>query len=140
MKPVYLVIGVPSSGKSWIASQLTSFTYVHHDGYIGHINQPRVYVKEIVKQAMVSDKPILAEAPFSISQIKDPLEARGIKVIPVFIIEDHKVLNDRYWERERKPIPQGHLTRQQTYKKRATEWKSFMGTSSECLEFLRGVK
>jgi hypothetical protein len=139
VQPIYLVIGVPCSGKSWIASQLTNFHYVHHDGYIGHINQPKEYVFGILDALKTATKPILAEAPFSISQIKDPLEERGLKVIPVFILEHPKTLHERYMTRERKPIPKGHLTRQETYRKRAYESKAFFGTSSDVLKYLQSV-
>jgi polyphosphate kinase 2 (PPK2 family) len=98
-----------------------------------------IYVHEIIKAATNSDKPVLAEAPFSISQTKDPLEAHGIKVIPVFIAEDPEVITERYKNREKKPIPKGHLTRQQTYAQRAKQWKAFSGTSGEVLEHLKKV-
>lgn len=139
MQPIYLLIGVPGSGKSWVSAQLTNFHYVHHDGYIGHINQPKEYVFGILDALKTATKPILAEAPFSISQIKDPLEERGLKVIPVFILEHPHVLHQRYMNREGRNIPQGHLTRQETYRKRAMEWKAFMGTSSDVLKYLQSI-
>lgn len=140
-KKVYLVVGVPGSGKSWVANQLKDkFTYVHHDGFIGHINHPEVYVKEITKAASTSDKPILAEAPFSISQIKDPLEKEGLSVEPVFILEDPRTLKQRYEtdkNRDGKPLPKGHLTRMETYRSRAKEWGAFSGNSTQVLEHLK---
>lgn len=137
IQPVYLVIGCPGSGKSWVCDKLKSqFHYVHHDLYIDMTGP--VYVSEIIKAAVSSDKPVLAEAPFSVSKTKDPIEAMGIKVIPVFIHEDPDVISDRYQAREKKPIPRGHLTRQKTYEQRAKLWGSFSGTSSEVLEHLKG--
>lgn len=141
MKTVYLVVGVPGSGKSWCCEQLQSqFYYVHHDGYIGHINQPEKYVAGIVAAAAKANRPILAEAPFSISAIKDPLEKQGFDVRPVFILEPEGVLRARYLAREKKEIPKGHLTRQKTYAERAALWKSFVGTSTQVHAYLRGIK
>lgn len=138
VQPVYLVVGCPGSGKSWVCDQLKDqFHYVHHDLYMDMTGP--VYVHEIIKAATTSDKPVLAEAPFSISKTKDPLEAHGIKVIPVFIAEDPEVITDRYKNREKKPIPKGHLTRQNTYAQRAKLWKAFSGTSSEVLAHLKQV-
>lgn len=143
MKEVYLIVGVPGSGKSWVAKQVSDkFTYVHHDGFIGHINHPEVYVKAIKDAAKTAKKPILAEAPFSISQIKDPLEEAGFDVKPVFILEDPDILKTRYETdptRDGKPLPKGHLTRMKTYEERAKLWGAFSGTSSEVLEFLKMI-
>ena len=138
LQPVYLVVGCPGSGKSWVCERLKErFTYVHHDLYIKMFGP--VYVNEIFKAALTSKKPILAEAPFSISQIKDPLEKHGIRVVPVFIQEDPDVITERYLRREKRQIPKGHLTRQETYAQRARAWKAFSGTSDELLEHLKQI-
>lgn len=137
-QPIYLVVGVPGSGKSWVCEQLTQqFEYVHHDGFIGHIAQPQVYVAAILEKAETASKPLLTEAPFSISSIKDPLEEAGYSVTPVFIIEEPEVLSSRYFGREGREIPKGHLSRMNTYAERAEEWGAFRGTSSQVLEFLK---
>lgn len=137
--PIYLVIGVPCAGKSWVCDQLKDrFHYVPHDARLGHASKPSSYVKEIVAAAKAADKPLLAEAPFSISQIKGPLEKRGFAVTPVFISETGATVATRYYRREGRKIPRGHLTRMKTYLARADEWGAFKGTSAEVLEFLRG--
>jgi hypothetical protein len=138
MRPVYMVIGCPGSGKSWVVNQLTGkFNLVPHDAYLGRAWT--AYVHEIIKQANCSDRPVLIEAPFSVSQIKDPLEQAGLTVIPVFIQERREVLIQRYFAREGKSIPPGHLTRQETYRQRALAWGAFMGTSSQVLAHLHDV-
>jgi adenylate kinase family enzyme len=134
----YMVIGCPGSGKSWVCDQLEKldkFEYCHHDLYIKMAGD--TYVKEILKRAEKTDKPILCEAPFSISQLKEPLEKAGIDVIPVFIQELPHTIRTRYWQREKKDIPNGHLTRQNTYAQRAKEWGAFQGTSEEVLKHLK---
>lgn len=135
-----MVIGCPGSGKSWVTNQVKDdFNFVHHDLFIGMAGE--TYVKEILKAADAdkSNKPMLIEAPFSVNQIKEPLEAQGFKVIPVFIQELPLTIRTRYWQRENKEIPKGHITRQDTYAKRAKEWGSFTGTSQEVMEHLKKV-
>ena len=51
MKTVYLVVGVPASGKSWVCEQLKDkFEYVHHDGFI-YLKQPGAYLNAIFETA-----------------------------------------------------------------------------------------
>ena len=134
----YMVVGCPGSGKSYVCEKLKDrFCYVHHDGFIGHINQPEKYVEAILEAAEGADKPLLIEAPFSISQIKGPLEEAGITVECVYIQEKPGVIEGRYETREKKQIPKGHITRQGTYLKRAKESGAFIGTSDEVLEHLK---
>lgn len=136
---VYLVIGVPASGKSWVCEQLTAqFEYVPHDAHIG-AKTNNDYIAAIVRAHKVATKPLLIETPFSVSQIKEPLEAHGYIVKSVFIIEDDKTLEERYKVRERKPIPLGHLTRQRTYKDRALTTQAFYGTSDAVLAYLKNA-
>lgn len=133
--PVYLVVGVPCAGKSWVCEQLTGqYEYVPHDEYIG-----QSYVVGIAERMRTATKPLLIETPFSMSQIVGPLERAGVVVTPVFIIENHKTLEDRYQAREGKPIISGHLTRQQTYAERAQETGAFFGTSRDVLRHLQQV-
>ena len=139
---IYMVVGCPGAGKSWVCEQLTDkFTYVHHDGYIYLQKEkgPRAYVDEIIKAAAASTKPLLIEAPFSVSQTKDPLESKGFDVTCVYIIENEDVIPARYRKREGKDIPKGHITRQATYRKRAEETKAFFGGSEEVLNHLKAV-
>lgn len=132
MLPIYMVIG---SGKSWVCEQLTElFHYVRHDSSIGGD-----YLAEIKRQAKLATKPLLIETPFSVSQIKDPLEEAGFRIVPVFIQEHPDVIRQRYREREFKNIPEGHLARQATYAQRACNWDAFEGTSAQVLAYLRNA-
>jgi Fe-S cluster assembly ATPase SufC len=139
MAQIYLLVGVPGSGKSWVCEKLTDkFEYVHHDGYI-YLKQPGAYVKAILDIAPKATKPLLCEAPFSVSETQEPLQLAGHKVTPVFIVEQPQVVAERYMKREKKPIPKGHLTRMQTYLRRAIEHGHFFGGSQAVLEYLRSV-
>lgn len=134
-QPIYLVIGCPGSGKSWVCEQLRDqYAYVRHDDYLngGYLDA----IKTIHK---VTTKPLLIETPFSISQVKDPLEKAALPVVPVFIQEHHDVIRKRYRERGSGDLPAGHLARQLTYRQRAQLWQSFQGTSQQVLEYLKNA-
>lgn len=133
-KQIYLVVGAPGSGKTWVCNQLSQqFEYVPHDLY------PKGYIDVIQEYNKIAVKPLLIETPFSVSKIVEPLTAKGFNVVPVFIVETPQVTAERYEAREGKPIPQGHLTRIETYKQRAQELKAFSGTSNEVLSYLKGM-
>lgn len=133
-KVVYLIVGAPGSGKSWVCEQLTDkFEYMPHDEY------KKGYLDAIKLRLETATKPLLTETPFSVSGIVDPLTALGVKVVPVFIIETPELTSKRYTTREGKPIPAGHLTRIETYKQRATELNAFQGTSEQVLNHLKGT-
>lgn len=131
---IYLVVGVPGSGKSWVCEQLASaFDHLPHDEYENLTH----YISDIKRLTQFAKKPVLIETPFSVSQILGPLQADGYDVTPVFIIETEDVTTKRYEDREGKAIPKGHLTRIKTYAARAAELGSFRGTSEEVLDFLK---
>lgn len=137
MKDVYLLVGVPGSGKSWIGGQLEEkFDYLPHDDFIGP-DHNKAYVSAVKRLSTFASKPILIETPFSMSQLIQPLVAFGFNVIPVFIFEDEHVLSDRYEKREGRPYNKGNISRQNTYKSRVTS--EFSGTSEEVLNHLRGI-
>lgn len=130
---IYMVIGCPGSGKSWVCEQLRElYTYVRHDDYKDIKN----YVRAIMQRAATETKALLIETPFSVSQVKDPLEKNGLRVVPVFILEQSEIIRQRYRNREGKAIPEGHITRQATYAERALAWQAFSGTSAKVLEHL----
>lgn len=141
MQPIYLLVGVPCSGKSWVCSQLKEqFHFIPHDDFIRPNEKNNVaYVTAILDQTPKAEKPVLIEAPFSVSEIKDPLESLGHIVNQVFIHESEETLKDRYRNRESKDIPKGHITRNRTYLDRAITGKHFYGTSSEVLDHLQGL-
>lgn len=137
MNKIYLLAGVPASGKSWICEQLKDqFDHVAHDDYIGAHHDSR-YVNALARMRDLATKPILAETPFSISKILDPLTALGFDVEVVFIIERPEILVNRYLERGGVAYSKGNFTRQETYATRAQEWNCFSGNSSEVLEYLQ---
>jgi 2-phosphoglycerate kinase len=149
-KTIYLLVGAPGSGKTWITSQLgDKFNLIHHDGF-NYLKNPDkdAYLKEILRIAPKSTKPVLIEAPFSVSSIKEPLEAAGYKVEPIYIIENEDVHSKRYIEREKKEGRwsednhkhlKGHITRTKTYLERAKAGNDFYGTSDQVLKHLKDL-
>lgn len=136
MKEAYMVVGCPGSGKTWVCEQVKdAYTYVHHDLFIGMAGD--AYVRAIIEASKTAKKPLLIEAPFSISAIAGPLEEKGFKITKLFIQEKPEVISERYRAREKKAIPKGHLTRQKTYAERARATNSFQGTSSQVYEYLK---
>lgn len=131
---IYLVVGVPASGKSWVCEQLrgSGFLYLPHDEYVTEDS----YSTAIRRLAKEEVDFILAELPFSMD-IERRLNKAGYKVTTVFIVETTAVLNDRYLLRRGKKILKGHLTRQATFLRRAKRRKAFYGTSTEVLKHLR---
>lgn len=132
---VFILVGSPGVGKSWISQQLKNkFHVVEHDNY----RNPDIYVTAL-HAASVDNPKVLGNTPFGISQIMEKLAERKIAVTPVFIIEPEDVLKKRYRGRTGKDIPQGHITRQHTYRQRAKDLGSFYGTSDEVLTYLRSI-
>ena len=135
MVKVFLICGVPGSGKTWICKQLTEkFTHVANDDHIGGD-----YCKEIYRAARSSEKPVLADCPFAERLVRDDLIKRGLDVTPLFIVEAAQTVKKRYEARDGMPIPTNHLTRAMNIGKRADEWRAPKGTSQEILEYLRGI-
>lgn len=135
MKKVYLVCGVPGSGKSWVCEQLLNrFDYVRHDDYI-----QGDYTKGIVYAAKRAEKPVLGDCPFGERVLVQELEKHGLEVTPLFIVEDPQLIKKRYEARDKKPFPPQHLTRAISIKNRAREWQAFSGKPEEVLAYLKDV-
>lgn len=133
MQKVILLCGVPGSGKTWVAKQLEDkYNYVPNDEFID-----ANHFGHIVDACRNSQKPVLADCPFAERALRDRLEAKGIAVTPVFIVERAQVVKKRYEAREKKPFPKQFLTRAINIEDRVHEWHCFGGTSDEVLKHLR---
>ncbi len=135
MRTVILVCGVSGSGKSWVCRQLTDkFHYVPHDEHF------KDHVRVTAHKAQTENKVVITECPFGERLTREGLEAVGIKVIPVFVVEPVELVKERYRNREGKPLPKAAETRATSIVKRAEEWNAPYGTSGEVLEHLRGLE
>jgi gluconate kinase len=128
---VYLLCGVPGSGKTWVAQQLNNFVWVPHDKY-----KVDEYHEKILDEAQKTDKPILAEAPFRISVLVDQLREAGQEVKTYYITAPQQIIRQRYESRMKKPFPKQHQTNLKRYDER--KW-DFAGTSGEILDKLRQI-
>jgi gluconate kinase len=132
-KKVILLVGVPCSGKSWITSQLhDEFTVMEQDDFIG-----QSYFNVVREALKHSQKPIITNTPFGMSELMASLEQAGAEVEPVYVIDHPDTLQARYMARNQRALPQGHLTRQLTYMDRAKDTGAFWGTSEQVLKHLR---
>ncbi len=138
MAKIHLLVGVPASGKTWVTDQLKDkYQVIEHDLY----KLKPEYVSALLRAAASNtQKPILANTPFGMSEIQSALTSKGHKVEPIYILEDPKTLQTRYKARQGTDIPKGHLTRQETYRQRADETKAFKGTSADVLNHLQTIK
>lgn len=154
-QPVYLVCGVPGSGKTWVCRQLKDkFTYVPHDQCWKHPTKKpdaskdnpewapgavSTHVECVVKAVKEGLKPVITESPFNERAVKEELEAKGVTVRPYFVIEAPETARKRYEKRESKKYPKHFYSRAKSIETRAKEWSVPSGTSEEVLEMLKGV-
>lgn len=131
MKKVYLICGVPGSGKTWVSKQLAhKFEYIPHDMHY------KDHAKVIAQKSESLERPIITECPFAERELRAVLTASGLEVKPYFVVEHPDVAKARYESRENKPFPKNNYTRASSISKRADEWQAPKGTSQEVLELL----
>ena len=141
---VFIVCGVPASGKSWVCNQLKGdYKYIPHDGWGQRFEKSgdeylEEYADAILGACKSSHKPILGDCPFAERKLRDLLRARRVEADFLFLKIDDSTLTDRYRERN-KPIPKGHFSRLNSIPGRAAEWRAFYGSSTEALEHLKSL-
>ena len=164
MKPLYLVCGVAGSGKSTIARQLIEkFHYVPHDRCWAHPEREpwdpatewtadmkddtrwfsgavSTHAETLLRAVRIAKKPVITECPHGERVLREQLEEKGVRVIPVFVVEEAEVVAARYEAREGRPCPKNVLTRAATILDRAEEWGAFYGTSGQVLKHLKSLK
>lgn len=133
MTTVYILVGVPGSGKTWTAQQLQNkFVCLPHDDF----KNTDLYLSTILGLSKTSTRPILVETPFSVSQFTEFLTDKDVKHECIFIIDSPETIAQQYFKREGKVWPKGNATRLNTYRQRATQMQAFQGTSEQCLKYL----
>ncbi len=134
MQTVYLLCGVSGVGKTWICEQVKDhFEWIPQDDHFDD------QVDVTLRAAKSGVKPVLTECPFGERITREQLERKGAKVIPVFVVEDPKIVARRYESREGKPLPKNAMTRASTIIERVREWRAFSGTANEVLHHLKGL-
>lgn len=137
MKPVYIIFGVPGSGKTWCMNQLKDkFTTVAHDDYIGDESR---FIPTVLSAARNGDRPVLVDSPFKVNSLIKMLTDCGCTVKPYFILETPTIVRHRYETRENKPIPKQHITRIVGLVKKAQDLNAPRGTATQVLDMLKKV-
>lgn len=132
---VILLCGVPGSGKTYVASQLTSkYNYQEQDDI-----HPNEFYDKIIYEASMGNKPVLLTCPFNERAIREKLEHKGLEVVPVFIVETPEVVKERYYKREGKYPKPNVVTRATTIMNKVKEWDASFGTSEAILEYLKAL-
>jgi hypothetical protein len=153
MSLVILVIGVAASGKSWVCRQLTDrFDYLAHDrcwehpdftpadlpdapwGPPGSVSR---HLEMLALAAQGGARPVISEVPFGESELMRRLRGVGVDVLPVFVVEEPKVIMTRYYQREKRSPPMEVLTRAGRLQAKAERLGAFFGTSDEILAHLQ---
>lgn len=142
-QPIYLICGVPGSGKTWVCNQVADkFHFVPQENFISKdrtIAPNHLHREALLTAATKENKPVIGECPFMISIMINELKARGADVRPVFVLEPEHVVKMRYERREVRPIPKQHLTRVATVRQRARQYGIFSGSSDSVLQYLKDL-
>jgi hypothetical protein len=133
MAKVFLVCGVPGSGKSWVLKHFVNTMHYDH-----HFNTPRKeYAAKLAAKAKENPSfSLIADCPLGISEIVEHIRALGVEVEPVFVVATPEVIAKQYFQREGRPIPKQHIGRLATIRQRIAEYKAFSGDSNEVLRYL----
>lgn len=152
MKKVFVICGIQGSGKSWACRQVADkFNYIPHDRCWKHPTKkpeqgldPRwepgavsIHFETILDAARSSASDVLTECPFAERQLIEQLRGSGINVVPVFVVEPVSLIEQRYFQREGKPLPKAAASRAANLAERAKEWGCFHGSSDQVLEHLK---
>jgi len=137
---IYLLCGVPGSGKTWVIDQLFNcrppigFTSIEHDSVS---REQLLSLAKSLYPPTHMKRNVIIDCPFDERSLRSELEHLNLKVTPLFIVEHPKVIEARYFKREGKRPSQSILTRAETIMNKVREWNAFYGTSQEVLDFLR---
>lgn len=134
MVRVYLVIGVPGAGKTWVCEQLVDrFSYVARDSDWDR------HLERLLKAAKSADRAVVSEVPFGESGLIEALKLAGIDVRCVYVVEPPLVLTERMRRRGKRLPTHGELKRARGHTEKAFNEHVFSGTSEEVLAHLRAV-
>lgn len=127
---VYLLIGAPAAGKSWVANQLTDkFDYISYDG-----NRKKTHIDLL---RIPSTKPKLYDPTFKISTVIRR-HSDEFNFVIVAIQEDEQTLRQRMSSRGGK-WTDTIMKRNEQVRKRYEKYGNggFIGTSTEVLDYLK---
>ena len=128
-KTIYLVCGVPGSGKSWVCEQLSNkYIYVSYD----HVPK-----KQHIDMMYEAKGPVIHDLPVKVSTFIKRYSC-DFNIVPVFIIESEKTIRSRLKKRGGK-FTKHIRKRMETMERRAAQYGVFVGTSDEVLRYLSKI-
>ena len=131
-REVHLLVGVPGSGKSWVAERVgDGFEHIAHDEHAA-----RDYARVLAERARAGGKPILAEAPFRVGVLQAMLTAHRVPVKSYYLDVDQETAKRQYEARTGKAFPEQHARNLERYAMR--DW-DHRGSADAMLEKLKGV-
>lgn len=133
---IYILVGVPASGKTWVCNRIKGMTVVRNDDYMGD----RSGYVQAIKEASKGDKPVLCEAPFAASQLIEMLHSINKPIKQVLVTGPIEEIENRYKERKNgQPFRAAFKTNHRRYEEDPDRFE-FSGTSEEVLKWLEGDK
>lgn len=130
---IYLLCGVPGSGKTWVIDQLKGWSHIDHDS----CNHASI-VHNVKALSELTSRNIIIDCPFNERALRKRLQDHGLDVTPIFIVESPDTIYKRYMKREGREPSQAIMTRATSIMNKVVEWQAFYGTSQEVLDYLRG--
>lgn len=140
---IYLIAGVPCSGKTWVFEQLAKnktlqgkYEHLAHDDYIG-----KDYVGSIKEKCIrlcsssKSPRVVIIETPFSPTKLGTPLKTEGLQVEEVYLTPGERILRGNNENRGRR-LKEKELKQNQTFLKRAQENNCFHGDALSVMIYL----
>lgn len=128
---IYLLVGIPASGKSWICDRMKGMKVIRHDDF----KDRGEYLAHLWEAA--ADGDVLAEAPFNAAEIVRSMNRRRVPICEVHVTGELPEIEKRYLDRTdgKKSLPANFRTNHTRYKQDHERFE-FVGTSDEVLKWL----
>lgn len=129
---IYLLVGVPASGKTWVCDRLKGAKIVRNDDY-----KERSRYLNALKDAHEESSIVIGEAPFRAAELASSLERSNIPVKQVLVTAPLTEIEKRYKER-----PEG-LHYRPAFRTNHARYEAdpdrfeFSGTSEQVLDWLK---
>jgi hypothetical protein len=135
---VYLLIGAPCSGKTWITNRIGGMVWGKFN-FVPHDECPiDWYGKAIDKAARTGSLPVLAEAPFRAHALVKELVGYGLEVHEIYVLVKEDILKQRYKARTHEMPARVILLCNESLWATFGEGE-FAGDSTQVLEYLKKV-
>jgi hypothetical protein len=132
--PIYLLVGAPCSGKTWIIDQAKDFAQcVEHDASLDNLDK---YAGRVANAACAGI--VVADIPFKGEEFAAQLSKLGLDVHKLYVLVRDGDLKQRYFKRNGKLPHQYILNTNKSIMEHFQEGE-FAGDSTHVLEYLNGT-